>query len=77
MQEGWYDDRPRSFLIYAPSRTVVVYSLVHEDEAPVKQIESVKVKESAEPIESIEVEDEEPAEPVESVKLEEWLYLSV
>ncbi|XP_057438157.1 1,4-alpha-glucan-branching enzyme 1, chloroplastic/amyloplastic isoform X2 [Lotus japonicus] len=25
--DGWYDDRPRSFLVYAPSRTAVVYAL--------------------------------------------------
>ncbi|XP_028784874.1 1,4-alpha-glucan-branching enzyme 1, chloroplastic/amyloplastic isoform X1 [Neltuma alba] len=30
--EGWYDDRPRSFLVYAPSRTAAVYALV-DDEA--------------------------------------------
>ncbi|KAH1195362.1 1,4-alpha-glucan-branching enzyme 1, chloroplastic/amyloplastic [Glycine max] len=30
--EGWYDDRPRSFLIYAPSRTAVVYALADEAE---------------------------------------------
>lgn len=27
LQEGWYDDRPRSFLVYAPCRTAVVYAL--------------------------------------------------
>jgi len=32
LQEGWYDDRPRSFLIYAPSRTAVVYALADEAE---------------------------------------------
>ncbi|KAK9156687.1 hypothetical protein Scep_003261 [Stephania cephalantha] len=26
--EGWYDDRPRSFLVYAPARTAVVYALM-------------------------------------------------
>ncbi|RWW37029.1 hypothetical protein BHE74_00057907, partial [Ensete ventricosum] len=26
-QDGSYDNRPRSFLVYAPSRTVVVYAL--------------------------------------------------
>lgn len=30
MQEGWYDDRPRSFLVYAPSRTAAVYALVDD-----------------------------------------------
>ncbi|XP_062117534.1 1,4-alpha-glucan-branching enzyme 2-2, chloroplastic/amyloplastic-like [Humulus lupulus] len=29
--EGWYDDRPRSFLVYTPSRTAVVYALVRDD----------------------------------------------
>ncbi|XP_034694883.1 1,4-alpha-glucan-branching enzyme 1, chloroplastic/amyloplastic-like isoform X3 [Vitis riparia] len=33
--DGWYDDRPHSFLIYAPCRTVVVY-------APDKELEPVK-----------------------------------
>ena len=25
LQEGWYDGRPHSFQVYAPSRTCVVY----------------------------------------------------
>lgn len=33
--DGWYDDRPHSFLIYAPCRTVVVY-------APDEELEPVK-----------------------------------
>ncbi|KAI8560109.1 hypothetical protein RHMOL_Rhmol04G0230100 [Rhododendron molle] len=33
--EGWYDDRPRSFLVYAPCRTAVVYALVENDPQPV------------------------------------------
>lgn len=28
--EGWYDNRPRSFLVYAPSRTAVVYALTED-----------------------------------------------
>lgn len=28
--EGWYDDRPHSFLVYAPCRTSVVYSLTDD-----------------------------------------------
>ncbi|KAJ6922746.1 hypothetical protein NC652_016408 [Populus alba x Populus x berolinensis] len=32
--EGWYDDRPRSFLVYAPSRTAVVYALVEDELEP-------------------------------------------
>lgn len=35
LQDGWYDDRPHSFLIYAPCRTVVVY-------APDEELEPVK-----------------------------------
>ncbi|XP_048126938.1 1,4-alpha-glucan-branching enzyme 1, chloroplastic/amyloplastic-like isoform X2 [Rhodamnia argentea] len=34
--EGWYDDRPRSFLVYAPSRTAVVYALAEAEQLPVK-----------------------------------------
>lgn len=34
-QEGWHDDRPRSFLIYAPSRTAVVYALVKDESEPI------------------------------------------
>ncbi|XP_041998026.1 1,4-alpha-glucan-branching enzyme 2-2, chloroplastic/amyloplastic-like [Salvia splendens] len=33
--EGWHDDRPRSFLVYAPSRTAVVYALVTDEPEPV------------------------------------------
>ncbi|KAH6825381.1 starch branching enzyme 2.1 [Perilla frutescens var. hirtella] len=33
--EGWHDDRPRSFLIYAPSRTAVVYALVEDEAEPI------------------------------------------
>ncbi|KAJ6699299.1 protein 14-ALPHA-GLUCAN-BRANCHING ENZYME 2-1 CHLOROPLASTIC/AMYLOPLASTIC [Salix purpurea] len=33
-KEGWYDDRPRSFLVYAPSRTAVVYALVEDELEP-------------------------------------------
>lgn len=35
MQEGWYDDRPSSFMVYAPSRTAVVYALVDKVEEEV------------------------------------------
>ncbi|KAK6147173.1 hypothetical protein DH2020_018085 [Rehmannia glutinosa] len=34
-KEGWHDDRPRSFLIYAPSRTAVVYALAEDEVEPV------------------------------------------
>ncbi|KAI3471845.1 hypothetical protein Pfo_028498 [Paulownia fortunei] len=33
--EGWHDDRPRSFFIYAPSRTAVVYALAEDEVGPV------------------------------------------
>uniref|UniRef100_A0A1S4BYA8 1,4-alpha-glucan-branching enzyme 1, chloroplastic/amyloplastic-like n=1 Tax=Nicotiana tabacum TaxID=4097 RepID=A0A1S4BYA8_TOBAC len=33
--EGWYDDRPSSFMVYAPSRTAVVYALVDKVEEEV------------------------------------------
>ncbi|KAB1221286.1 1,4-alpha-glucan-branching enzyme 1, chloroplastic/amyloplastic [Morella rubra] len=29
--DGWYDDRPNSFLVYAPSRTAVVYALADKE----------------------------------------------
>uniref|UniRef100_A0A803MQJ5 1,4-alpha-glucan branching enzyme n=1 Tax=Chenopodium quinoa TaxID=63459 RepID=A0A803MQJ5_CHEQI len=32
--EGSYDNRPRSFLVYAPSRAAVVYALVDDDAEP-------------------------------------------
>ena len=35
MQEGWYDNRPRSFKVYAPSRAAVVYALVEDEPEPV------------------------------------------
>lgn len=35
-QDGWYDKRPRSFLVYAPCRTAVVYALVEDELEPVK-----------------------------------------
>lgn len=34
LQEGWYDERPRSFLVYAPCRTVAVYTLVEDEIVP-------------------------------------------
>lgn len=30
-QEGWYDNRPRSFMVYTPCRTAVVYALVEDE----------------------------------------------
>ncbi|KAK6942641.1 Glycosyl hydrolase, family 13, catalytic domain [Dillenia turbinata] len=32
--EGWYDNRPRSFMVYAPSRTAVVYALSEDEPQP-------------------------------------------
>jgi len=44
LQEGWHDNRPRSFLIYAPSRTAVVYAPVDDKQeqapAPVASLEA-------------------------------------
>ncbi|KAM7255145.1 hypothetical protein ACFE04_020386 [Oxalis oulophora] len=34
--DGWYDDRPHSFLVYAPSRTALVYALVEDENQPIK-----------------------------------------
>jgi len=28
--EGWFDERPHSFLVYAPCRTAVAYSLTDD-----------------------------------------------
>ena len=36
MQDGNYDNRPRSFLVYTPSRTAVVYALAPDDSELVK-----------------------------------------
>ncbi|KAK4833753.1 hypothetical protein QYF36_010671 [Acer negundo] len=38
--DGRYDDRPCSFLVYAPSRTAVVYALVEDELEPVESVES-------------------------------------
>ncbi|XP_037491029.1 1,4-alpha-glucan-branching enzyme 1, chloroplastic/amyloplastic [Jatropha curcas] len=38
--EGWYDNRPRSFMVYAPSRTAVVYALVEDEEKPTITVDS-------------------------------------
>lgn len=63
LQEGWYDDRPRSFLVYAPSRTAVVYALVDKEESEPIEL-SVGVE--SEPIElSVEVESETIQQSVE------------
>lgn len=39
LQEGWYDDRPRSFLVYAPARTAVVYALSDDVEPEPEPVE--------------------------------------
>ncbi|XP_071908402.1 1,4-alpha-glucan-branching enzyme 1, chloroplastic/amyloplastic-like [Coffea arabica] len=33
--EGWYDNRPRSFLVYAPARTAVVYAPIKDELEPI------------------------------------------
>jgi hypothetical protein len=51
LQEGWYDDRPRSFLVYAPCRTAVVYALADVESEPVELsvgVESEPVQQSVE-----------------------------
>lgn len=55
MQDGWYDDRPQSFQVYAPCRTAVVYALVDDDQP--LEIESAFVDDD-QPIE-IEIESTE------------------
>ncbi|KAL5060200.1 hypothetical protein RYX36_031804 [Vicia faba] len=61
--EGWYDDRPRSFLVYAPCRTAVVYALVDKVESEPIEL-SVGVE--PDPIElSLEVESEPIQQSVE------------
>ncbi|GLT89940.1 hypothetical protein SLE2022_078980 [Rubroshorea leprosula] len=57
--EGWYDDRPRSFLIYAPSRTAVVYGLVEDENKEPEPIVSV-----GEPIAPVEGEEEAESESI-------------
>ncbi|KAI6697888.1 hypothetical protein NL676_018007 [Syzygium grande] len=37
--DGWFNNRPHSFLVYAPSRTAVVYALVEDEQLPVKDLE--------------------------------------
>nr|AHW50661.1 starch branching protein II [Lens culinaris] len=61
--EGWYDDRPRSFLVYAPCRTAVVYALADGVESEPIEL-SVGVE--SEPIDlSVEVESEPIQQSVE------------
>lgn len=55
LQEGWYDDRPRSFLVYAPSRTAAVYALADDDLEPA-------LSDEAEPVLADEAEPE-PVDP--------------
>ncbi|CAL5194198.1 unnamed protein product [Lathyrus oleraceus] len=78
--EGWYDDRPRSFLVYAPSRTAVVYALADGVESePIELSDGVEselielsVGVESEPIElSVEEAESEPIErSVEEVESE-------
>ncbi|KAK6779441.1 hypothetical protein RDI58_021625 [Solanum bulbocastanum] len=43
--DGWYDDRPRSIMVYAPSRTAVVYALVDEEKEEEEDEQVVVVEE--------------------------------
>ncbi|XP_057534587.1 1,4-alpha-glucan-branching enzyme 2-2, chloroplastic/amyloplastic-like [Amaranthus tricolor] len=52
--EGSYDNRPRSFLVYAPSRAAVVYALV-EDEA--EQIVNAPVEDAIQPDALVDVSE--------------------
>jgi 1,4-alpha-glucan branching enzyme len=62
LQEGWYDDRPRSFLVYAPCRTAVVYALADVESEPVE----LSVGVESEPVElSVGVESEPVQQSVE------------
>ncbi|CAK8544033.1 unnamed protein product [Lathyrus sativus] len=71
--EGWYDDRPRSFLVYAPCRTAVVYALADGVES-----EPIELSDEVEP-EPIEQSVQVESEPTElSVEVEsEPIELSV
>lgn len=60
LQEGTYDNRPRSFLVYAPSRAAVVYALAEDEAEPTM---NAVVENEAEPAVHALLEDEvEPAE---------------
>ncbi|KAJ0079120.1 hypothetical protein Patl1_23621 [Pistacia atlantica] len=49
-KEGWYDGRPRSFLVYAPSRTVVCALVDNELEPQVKdELEPAPIEKELEP----------------------------
>lgn len=58
--EGTYDNRPRSFLVYAPSRAAVVYALAEDEAEPTV---NAVVENEAEPAVHALLEDEvEPTE---------------
>ncbi|XP_052175529.1 1,4-alpha-glucan-branching enzyme 1, chloroplastic/amyloplastic-like isoform X2 [Diospyros lotus] len=50
--EGWYDDRPRSFLVYSPSRTAVVYALTEDVPKPELEGPELEPEPEPEPVES-------------------------
>lgn len=56
VQDGWFDDRPRSFLVYAPSRTAVIYALVEDEPKQVKSEHKQAVETKTSVIDEILVE---------------------
>lgn len=60
LQEGWYDDRPRSFMVYAPNRTAVVYALVEDEPKIVDDLELVEIPETVKPAAAEPVKESEP-----------------
>ncbi|TYI98812.1 hypothetical protein E1A91_D01G243300v1 [Gossypium mustelinum] len=67
--EGWYDDRPRSFMVYAPNRTAVVYALVEDEPKVVNDLELVEIPETVKPAAAEPVKESEPdeeSEPLDS-----------
>ncbi|KAK8705191.1 hypothetical protein V6N13_048797 [Hibiscus sabdariffa] len=66
--EGWYDDRPRSLLVYAPSRTAVVYALSEDEPEVVDKSKPVEILETVEAaVEPVkESEPDEESEPLDN-----------
>nr|KJB16659.1 hypothetical protein B456_002G241400 [Gossypium raimondii] len=67
--EGWFDDRPRSFMVYAPNRTAVVYALVEDEPKVVNDLELVEIPETVKPAAAEPVKESEPdeeSEPLDS-----------
>ncbi|CAJ1886941.1 unnamed protein product [Sphenostylis stenocarpa] len=61
--EGWYDDRPRSFLIYAPSRTAAVYALADDVEPAVPDDVEPTLPDDVEPT----LPDDDEPEPIDTL----------